>query len=256
MIRISAGLVLLTAALSGSPVSATVITPADLQGWEAYTYGTSTPAPFGAITTAFPRLGNGSAEIQLYDEGTTMVQWWYQFTTTTPLSSMNQLSFDWYVSSTSTTPAYTTPAFGMYVTSSNGNGYLIWEGAYNGTMPSATQDAWVSSDILGDKFWWNSASGTGICANAAAYETLSWFNTNCLGGTAEVFGLSPFLGNGHAGTQFFGAFDNVAYGFRDGASDSFNFEVVASTVPEPGTLTLLGLALAGLAASRRQKQQG
>lgn len=255
MTRIAAGLALITAALGGSPVSATVVTPADMQGWGAYTYGSSSPAPYGAITSRFAHLGNGSAEISLYDQGVTTVQWWYQLTTTASLSSMNQLSFDWYVSSASTTPAFTTPAFGLYVTSANGNGYLIWEGAYNGTIPGgATQDTWVSSDILNDRFWWN-GTGNGICGNAATYETLSWFNANCLGGSAQVFGLSPFLGNGYAGTQFFGAFDNVAYGFRDGASDRFNFELVAA-VPEPATLTLLAFALAGLVVSRRQKQQG
>lgn len=230
----------------------TVVTPGDMQGWGAYTYGTSTPEPFGGVANAFPRLGNGSAEIRLADQGTSEVLWWYELASPAPLAGLDQLSFDWFVSSASTTPLWTTPAFGLYL---DVGGYIVWEGAYNGTQPSATQDSWVSSDILNDNFWWNGA-GVGQCGNAASYKSLSWFNTNCFGGSAQVVALAPFLGFGYAGTEFDGAFDNLAYGFEDGTSGRFNFEASAgSTVPEPATMTLLATGLAGLAASRRKKSR-
>lgn len=243
----------LSTVLTVVPVSAqTVVTPSDPQGWGIYTYNFGAgPDPYGAMSGAFPHLGNGSAEIRLFDQGTTEVLYWYEFAAPQSLAGLNQLSFDWYVSSTSTTPAWTTPAFAMYL---NTGGYIIWEGAYNGTMPSATQDAWVSSDILDDNFWWNGA-GAGACANAASYQSLNWFNTNCFGGNAQVVALAPFLGFGYNGTEFTGAFDNVAYAFENGPSDRFNFEVTAaSTVPEPASMTLLATGLAGLAAARRRRK--
>lgn len=245
-------LTVVVAAVGGAGVARaqTVVTPADPHGWGAYTYGTSVPAPYGAVSGVFPHLGNGSAEIQLYDQGATEVLWWYDLPTPSALGALNLLSFDWFVSSTSTTPTWTTPAFAMYL---DVGGYIIWEGAYNGTMPNAPQDTWVSSNILNDNFWWN-GGGTGQCANAAAYQTLAWFNANCFGGSANVIGLAPFLGFGYAGTQFSGAFDNVLYGFDNGPSEWFNFEASATTVPEPASMALLATGLVGLAAGRRRRR--
>lgn len=254
MIRVAA-VMLASVVVANVPLAAqTVVTGSDPQGWGAYTYGTSTPEPYGAFSSAYPYLGNGSAEIRLYDQGVTEVLWWMDLPTTAPLADLNQLSFDWYVSSVSTTPAWTTPAFGMYLTFGGGGGYIIWEGAYNGTSPAAPQDVWVSSNIIDDNFWWN-GPGTGACANAASYHTLAWFNTECFGGDAQVSALAPFLGYGYAGTEFSGAFDNVAYAFDNGPSGHFNFEADASsTVPEPATMTLLATGLMGMAAARRRKR--
>lgn len=248
-------LTLVLAMVASTSAAQTVVTPTNPHGWGIYTYGTSSPAPYGAVTTTYAHLGNGSAEMRLYDEGTTEVQWWYELQTPTALSSLNKLSFDWFVSSSSTTPAWTTPAFALYL---NTGGFLIWEGAYNGTTPAATQDNWVSSDILGDKFWWDHP-GVGACGQAASYNTLEWFNTNCFNGTAEVVGFSPFLGFGYSGQEFFGAFDNVAFAFEDGESEQFNFEASAdvSTVPEPASMTLLAAGLIAVAGvSRRRKSKG
>jgi hypothetical protein len=244
---------LATAVAVPSLAAQTVVTPSDPQGWGIFPSGT--PTPYGALSGVFPHLGNGSAEILLYDEGTSTLQYWYEFSSSPLLSSLSSLSWDWYVSSSSTTPAFATPALGMYVEGTAiGDGYLIWEGAYNGTSPTAPQDQWVSSDLIGDNFWWDRTGGTGACAHAASYQTISWFISECFGGQGTVLGFSPFLGNGYDGTQFHGAFDNFAFSFDGGPSGHFNFETDGATVPEPATMTLLATGLMGLAATRRKRR--
>ena len=254
MIRFSTAFAALTSALACSLASAvTVVTPTAMQGWSVETYGTSTPAPFGGITNAYPHLGNGSAEIRLADEGTTEVDWFYQLPTPQPLANLAQLSFDWYVSRPLRRCRQLALGFAMYLNSPGGGRFIIWEGAYNGTSGGATQDAWVSSEIVSDKFWLAGA-GTGDCAGAAKYDTLSFFNATCFNNEATVESLVPFLGNGYAGTVFDGAFDNVSYGFTNGPAERFNFELSArSDVPEPTSMALIVVALAALVAAGRKK---
>ena len=80
--RTLASAALSAALLSSSPIAgAVVITPSALGGWSPDVTGTGVTA----ITTAFPRNGDGSIEITLPDTSAE-VDWSYTLPTPVPLS--------------------------------------------------------------------------------------------------------------------------------------------------------------------------
>ena len=242
--------------------------PGDLNTWYLTNYRTTptySSTTVAEISNSNPRSGNGSVEMSLTDgSGKADFQYVWGYNSNRTLGNLTALGLDWYRDSTSTNPSAQAPALRMFYDADGDSGttadtgYLIWEYTYtNGTPPT---DSWITSNAIGDNFWMRMfASGTTIelfDKDLSEWATGSPFTdganniSDTLSDSTAILGIDFGIGSGWNG-EFLGYVDNVTFGFSNEEQMTFNFET-AGNVPEPATLLLMGLGLAGMGCRRRR----
>jgi hypothetical protein len=210
-----------------------------------------------AITGTAPRSGNGSVEMTGDRTRFIMGNNFDVNSNLGLLDQLTQLTFDWRIAlasaqSNTTHPDYT-PALRVHIWDNGERSELIWEGAYNGTYGNTTRDTWYSSATTDVFHRWVNGSGTTFASPGGPQVNMTvtdWAASAYYSGNAYISGFSVGVGS-TPGSGYLAFADNVTIGLG-GATTTYNFELAAAAVPEPGSLALIGLGLFGAAAARRK----
>jgi hypothetical protein len=226
------------------------------------------------VNTTYARSGNGSAQlagsvgpggasskadIEYLANGVNVGGNYFAGSSMGAFSAFTTMQYDWYRDSSSSNSAVQHPSLRILLdrdgnlTTIGDRGGLVFELVYN-TGGAVQTDTWVTSVVTASTKLWNFGFGLGfehdINGDGSPYDALADWQSSGLMANAVILGFSSGVGSGWG--PFSGAVDNIGWTIG-GLSQTTNFEVQGGTVPEPGSLAMIGLALAGLAVARRRR---